>query len=207
MDDKLLRTSEAANYINVHPATLRRWSKEGKITTHMFGRERRFYQSDLLASVGIDVGDQHPERVEAFYVRVSGSTGQDTSIAAKKEMLEASATGPVYKVYQDKGSGLSTKRKGLHRMLTDAKEGKFTVVRITHPDRLTRFGYEYVEQLLGAYGVSVEVLTGPTVPKTDTEELVEDLRALVSSFTGRVYGMRSREHRKMLLDKVVEHNG
>ena len=207
MDDKLLRTSEAANYINVHPATLRRWSKEGKITTHMFGRERRFYQSDLLGVVGIDVGNQPPERVEAFYVRVSGSTGQETSIVAQKEMHTSTATGTLYKVYQDKGSGLSTKRKSLHRMLTDAKDAKFTVLRITHPDRLTRFGFEYIEQLLEAYGVSVEVLTGPTVPKTDTEELVDDFMALVSSFAGRVYGMGSREHRKMLLDKVVEHNG
>ena len=206
MSEKPLRTSQAAEYLNIHPITLRRWSKEGKIKTYMFGRERRFYKSDLDAAMGIQDEEEPVSRVEAFYVRVSGSTGQETSIVAQKKMLTSSATGTVYKTYQDKGSGLSTKRKGFNRMLQDAQDKKFTVLRITHTDRLTRFGYEYVEQLLTSYGVGLEVLTGSDVPKSDTEELIDDFMALVSSFAGRVYGMRSREHKKMLLDKAGECN-
>ena len=202
MVDKLLRNQEAAEYLGVNPETLRRYAKAGRIKYYTLGRERKFSTTDLDNLIGRKRSEKQRERVEALYVRVSGSTGQETSIAAQKKLLSESATGVVFRTYSDKGSGLSTKRRGFNRMLADAKEGKFTVVRITHPDRLTRFGYEYVEQLLAAYNVSIEVLPSTNTAKTDTEELLEDFMALVSSFSGRIYGMRSVAHKKLLLHQA-----
>jgi excisionase family DNA binding protein len=204
MTERLLRNQEAAEYIGVNPETLRRYAKAGKIKYYMLGRERKFSTTDLDKLIGRDPATASDERVEALYVRVSGSTGQETSMKAQKKMLTQTTTGTLYKTYSDKGSGLSTKRKGLHRMLADAKDGKFTVVRVTHPDRLTRFGFEYIEQLLNEYGVSIEMLPGTQVVKTDTEELLEDFMSLVSSFSGRMYGMRSTANKKLLLDQAKE---
>lgn len=206
-----MRIREAAAYLGVSQATLRNYTRDGKVKFYLLGEgkqpERRFYASDLDKVLGREPDEFVPERerVEAFYTRVSSTSGQETSLENQKDMLARTSQTKIHKTYSDKGSGLSTKRKGLNRMLFDAKEGKFTVLRITHPDRLTRFGYEYLEELLAAYGVRIEVLKDTPI-KSDTEELLDDFMALVSSFAGRVYGMRSREHKKALLDKAAQQN-
>ena len=45
------------------------------------------------------------DRAEALYCRVSGSTGRESSLAHQEKMLRESATGTVYRVYTDRGSG------------------------------------------------------------------------------------------------------
>ncbi|MFD9665485.1 recombinase family protein [Rhodococcus sp. NPDC059968] len=61
---------------------------------------------------------------------MSGSTGQESSLAHQEKMLRESATGTVYRAYTDRGSGLRETRAGLNRMLDDAAKGHFTVVRV-----------------------------------------------------------------------------
>ncbi|MHA4853879.1 recombinase family protein [Rhodococcus sp. MSC1_016] len=55
-------------------------------------------------------------------------------------MLRESASGAVYRVYKDRGSGVRETRAGVDRMLDDAAKGHFTVVRVVWRDRLARFG-------------------------------------------------------------------
>ncbi|MDV7353530.1 recombinase family protein [Rhodococcus oxybenzonivorans] len=78
------------------------------------------------------------DRVEALYCRVSGSTGQESSLADQESMLRESASGAVYRVYKDRGSGVRETRAGVDRMLDDAAKGHFTVVRVVWRDRLAR---------------------------------------------------------------------
>jgi hypothetical protein len=40
-----------------------------------------------------------------LYCRVSGSTGQEPSLADQEMMLREQATGTVYRAHQDRGSG------------------------------------------------------------------------------------------------------
>lgn len=49
MSKYLLRISEAARYLGVHPETLRRWDKEGKLKAIRVGRigQRRYKREDL----------------------------------------------------------------------------------------------------------------------------------------------------------------
>ena len=81
------------------------------------------------------------------------------------------------------------------------------VVVITYKDRLTRFGFEYLEYFFRQYGVKIEVVYGEE-PKEAYQELVEDLLAIVTSFAGKLYGMRSHRKKKLvqgfkiLLEKV-----
>ncbi|MGH3560671.1 MAG: recombinase family protein, partial [Mycobacterium sp.] len=99
--------------------------------------------ADLDAYLGrpvpADAGEGR-ERVEALYCRVSGSTGQESSLANQEQMLRESSSGAVFRVYRDRGSGLRESRAGLNRLLNDAAQGRFSVVRVVWPDRLARFG-------------------------------------------------------------------
>jgi len=86
------------------------------------------------------------------------------------------------------GSGLNGRRPGLLKVLEDPK---ITAVVVEHRDRLSRFGFEYIEAGLRAAGRSVVVIN-------DTEEgmdLVQDMVDVMTSLCARLYGKRSARNR------------
>lgn len=76
-------------------------------------------------------------------------------------------------------------------------------VCITNKDRLTRFGFSYLEELLTVYGAEVVVLDS-----ADTREphavLMEDFMALLASFSGKFYRLRGWEQQRKLIDDVAK---
>jgi len=196
----LLRLTAAAKRLGVHPATLRLWADQGQIPFVWVGKsqpERRFKEADLDAFAGVTAAAAR-ERAEVAYVRVSATAGQETSLAAQEDELRRTSRTGIVKVYKDKASGLRENRPGLNKLLADAAAGKFTVVRVTHQDRLARFGVAWITALLARDGVSVEVLHDKG-SAGGMEELLADFMALVATFAGRMYGIRSRQARKQLL--------
>lgn len=197
----LLRLGPAAEYIGVHPVTLRRWADEGRVAVTWVGRERRFDSALLDAFVGR--GEAERPRREALYVRVSGTTGQESSLVAQEAELRATAAGEVVAVFKDRASGLRENRPGLTRLLKASAAGEFTVVRVTHSDRLARFGTAWLTALLARDGVSVEVVHSKG-SAGGVEELLDDFMSLVATFAGRMYGIRSREAKRRLLAAAGE---
>ncbi|MGP4088507.1 IS607 family transposase [Streptomyces sp. KR55] len=198
---ELLRLSVAARRVGLHPDTLRVWADAGKVPVVWVGRERRFPSQALEALVEGD-GGQARERREALYVRVSGRTGQESSLAAQEAELRASAAGEVVAVFRDR-AGLRESRPGLDRLLRRAQNGEFTHVRVTHEDRLARFGAAWISALLARDQVRVEVLHPKAGAPGGTEELLADFMSLVASFSGRLYGIRSSQARRRLLQAAA----
>jgi len=194
---ELLRLSRAARQLGVHPVTLRLWADSGKIPVTWVGRERRFSSDDIDAMKVPGGGCAERPRLEGLYVRVSGTAGQESSLDSQEAELRATATGTVVRVFRDRASGLREDRPGLEKMLSAAADGLVTVVRVTHEDRLARFGAGWLRRLLAVHGATVEVLH----PKAQggREELLEDFISLVTTFAGRLYGMRSAAARRRLL--------
>ena len=96
---------------------------------------------------------------------------------------------------------MNTQRKGLLKLFKLVEGRSVDVALITYRDRLTRFGFEYIEGFFSTMGVKIEVVFGEE-PKDDTQELVEDLISIIISFSGKIYGMRS--HKKTLLVQGVK---
>lgn len=90
-------------------------------------------------------------------------------------------------------------RTGLDRLLKRARAGEFTHLRVTHEDRLARFGAAWITALLARDQVTVEVLHPKSAAPGGTEELLADFMSLVASFSGRLYGIGSRQARRRLL--------
>ncbi|MGW1194551.1 IS607 family transposase [Streptomyces sp. NPDC002536] len=194
---ELLRTSKAAKRLGIHPMTLRQWALDGKIPFTWVGRERRFSSTDVEnMKRGSDSSAARP-RLELLYVRVSGLSGQETSLEAQEAELRATSTGEIVKVVRDRDSGLKENRPGLNRVLAMVSASTVTVVRVTHEDRLAWFGVGWLKRLFAVYGVTVEVLHPKKLGGRD--ELLEDFVSLVTTFAGRLYGMRSAENRRRLL--------
>jgi putative resolvase len=192
---KLLRVGAAAHELGLHPMTVRRWIKAGRIQAVQVGREVRVPRSEIERIVGTIDG-----RLLVLYGRVSGR-GQLDDLNTQLERLQAwakaSRKGMETLVLSDIGSGLKAGRKELQRLLKLVCEDKVAEIAITYQDRLTRFGQEFLETLFSCSGVTLTVLD-PGEEQTPEQELTADLLALIASFSGRLYGMRSHKQKELL---------
>ena len=101
-----VRISEAARELGVHPETLRRWEKAGKIEVERTPTGLRRY--DLAKLRGLAPHKAPSTRTTLLYARVS-SHDQKEGLARQVVLLEsfAAANGWTYEVLQDLGSGLN----------------------------------------------------------------------------------------------------
>jgi predicted site-specific integrase-resolvase len=175
--------------------TVRKWIKAGKIAAIRVGNEARIPRSEIERLVGKVDG-----RLLVLYGRVSGH-GQKDDLDIQIQRLQAWAAierkGVETLVLSDIGSGLKASRRHLQQLLKLVCEDKVGEVVITYEDRLTRFGQEYLETLFTCFGVTLTVLE-PGEEKTPEQELTDDLLALIASFSGRLYGMRSHKQKELL---------
>ncbi len=165
---------------------------------------------DLLKQTGFLLEDD--ERRDAIYARVSSHEQKnrgdldrqvlDILNACEKEGLDK----PV--IIKDTGSGLNTKRKGLLRLIGMAKSHEIKRIFITNKDRLTRFGYEYLEELFSMAGVELIALQEKE-DKDLQEELVDDMMSLLASFSGKLYRIRGNQKKKMreIIESVPDSEG
>ena len=192
---RLLRSGEVAKRLGLHPLTVRRWVKEGKISAVPIGREARI----PITEVERLLGEQRVGMI-VLYARVSGHDQKDV-LQRQVQQLEQWAllarTGQKTLTLTDIGSGLNTERKNLQRLLSLVQDYQVAEVVVTYSDRLTRFGLSYLRSLFSGYGVTLTVLH-PDDEKTPEQELTQDLLAIIASFAGRLYGLRSRQQKALL---------
>lgn len=192
---RLLRSGEVAKRLGLHPLTVRRWVKEGKIAAIPIGREARI----PITEVERLLGEQRAGLI-VLYGRASGHDHKE-ELQRQVQQLEQWAllarTGQKTLILTDIGSGLNTERKNLHRLLALVQDYQVAEVVVTFSDRLTRFGLTYLQALFSGYGVTLTVLH-PDEDTTPEEELTQDLLALIASFAGRLYGLRSRRQKALL---------
>lgn len=104
-------------------------------------------------------------------------------------------------IIEDVGSGLNDKRQGLVKVMKLAQEGFLTDLAIRYRNRLTRFGFHYLEEFFENHHVRLHILDDQTDEKPPQEEFVEDLIAIITSFSEELYGIRSHKN-KIVEEKV-----
>ncbi|MFX1295349.1 MAG: recombinase family protein [Promethearchaeota archaeon] len=94
-------------------------------------------------------------------------------------------------------SGLNPKRQGLRKIckLIDANQIDTFIVNYTN--RLTRFGFESLESYFSSHSAMVLILNQEEI-QDPQKELVNDLIAIVTSFSGNIYGLRSHKVKKIV---------
>lgn len=68
---------------------------------------------------------------------------------------------------------------------------------ISHKDRLLRFGAELVFSLCELQGIEIVIIHKGEQPSFE-EELANDVLEIITVFSARLYGSRSKKHKKML---------
>jgi predicted site-specific integrase-resolvase len=93
-------------------------------------------------------------------------------------------------VLTDVGSGLNDRRKGVLKLISMIEADEVSRVFVTYKDRLTRFGFSYLEAMCEAHGTTIIAVSNETLDKSASEELAEDIISIIHSFSGKLYGMR-----------------
>jgi putative resolvase len=198
MPEKLLTLQEACRRLGVHPNTLRKWDKQGKIrVVRTIGGRRRIPESEVERLMGFVKPDVSKKAV--IYVRASHEKQKGDLERQKQSLLNyAKSRGyEVVAVLEDVASGLNEKRKSLSKLFDLVEERRIGVVLVAFKDRLTRFGFSYLERCFSSHGVRIEVVNGEE-PKDAYQELVKDLIAIVTSFAGKLYGLGSHRYEKVV---------
>lgn len=193
----MLNITEASKFLGVSKSTLRRWEDEGEIQSHRTsGNHRRYDKQELIKLKSFkQVSD---ERLTIGYCRVS-SNDQKDDLARQIETVSnyCSARGYQFRIISDLGSGLNYKKKGLKELIELICANEVERIVINYKDRLVRFGYEMLEQLCQIHSVQIEIINH-TEDKSYEEELVEDVLSVITVFSSKLYGSRSRKARKII---------
>lgn len=206
MSRKLVPIHEAAEALGVSAQTLRRWEREGRLLPdeRTAGGRRRYD----LARLKPEKFRSQAEAVRktVAYARVS-SHDQKDDLERQKQVLElyCARQGWTFEVIADLGSGMNYHKKGLKKLLEAIIEGQVGRLVIAHKDRLLRFGAELVFAICEAKQVEVVILNQGE-DTTFEEDLAKDVLEIITVFSARLYGSRSRKNQKLLdsVKKAVE---
>jgi predicted site-specific integrase-resolvase len=195
--ERLVGIGEAATALGVSITTLRRWEACGKLwAEHTAGGHRRYDLAKLKPEL-FRAQDDSARRTVA-YARVS-SHDQKDDLERQKQVLElyCARQGWTFDVVADLGSGMNYHKKGLKKLLDAIIGGQIGRLVLTHKDRLLRFGAELVFAICEAKGVEVVILNQGE-DTTFEEDLAKDVLEIITVFSARLYGSRSRKNQKLL---------
>lgn len=187
---------------------LSEWCKENSVSYitgwRMFSQGRLPGAKQLPTGTIIVVESQEEVKKPEYnvvYSRVSSSEQRtpnlDTQAARVSAFVEARGK-TVHRVVKEVGSGLDDRRKMLNSIL-DSQE--CTDIYVEHKDRLTRFGYSYIEKICELRGIRIHVINEA---ETDEQDLMKDFVSLVTSFCSRLYGLRRSKRKTEQIIKALE---
>jgi putative resolvase len=189
------------NY-DVSSSTLRSWAEQGKVKVvrSQGGKGKRLYcLDDFKHQVGLFEEAQPRRRI--CYARVS-SAHQHADLERQCDDLRRAY--PEHELLQDTGSGLNWKRPGLLALLDAVCGGTVAEIVVAHRDRLARIGVELLEWLFERYDTRLVVLDNVDERQSETDELRDDLLAVVTFFVARNNGRRSAANRKRRRDAAQQ---
>ena len=189
-----LPSRKAAERLGLHPQTLRRYARQGKINFYLNSGGQRHYDVDSYLR-----GKADPETI--CYCRVSSPKQRgdlQRQIAQMRELF------PTARIVTDIAGGLNWKRKGLVSILERLHHGDKLQVVVAHRDRLARFGFELIQWLVEQNGGSILVLNQPDA--SPESELTEDLLSILHTFSCRLHGLR-RYKTAIAQDKGLSDDG
>lgn len=199
-----LSIGQAAEILGVSVKTVRRWADSGKLrsTRNPSGHRRFEYAHLQLIKQGTQI--EKDERVTVNYARVS-SYDQKKDLVRQIQLLESycACHGWQHETISDLGSGLNYKKKGLKKLLERIISGNVKRLVLTHKDRLLRFGSELVFAMCEEFNTEVIIINQSKEEISFEQELATDMIELITVFSARLYGSRSKKN-KILLENMTK---
>ena len=187
-----MKLSDWAKKEGVAYLTAYRWFKDGNLPCNA----RQTKTGTILVEDAPAVTTRRDRTV--IYCRVSNHSRKD-EIQYQVDRCEefCRARGHVVdRVYKEIASGMNDERKIFWEMI----EADPTRIVVENKDRLTRFGFNYLERLLAKRGCVIEVMNRDKIDETD---LIKDMIAIVTSFCCRLYGARRGQNKAKKIKAAI----
>jgi predicted site-specific integrase-resolvase len=194
---------EASKILGVHQRTLYLWDEKGLIETKRTPGNKRLYnvkkfiddhKNKISNSTTLNELDTE-NKLNICYVRVSSHSQKDDLERQKEQMIHKY---PDYKIIEDIGSGLNLNKVGIKKIIKLAIAGKINELVIAYRDRLTRFGYELIEELITEYSNGKIIVLNESNKLEPEEELVKDIMAIMNVYVAKMNGLRKyKKHEKI----------
>jgi putative resolvase len=189
-----MKLSDYAKHMGVRYETAWRWFGDGKIQGRRIGPHTIIItegqEKPLLAT---------PQRV-AIDARVSSAENK-TNLDSQAARLAAYCTARGYqvaKVVKEVGSGINDARP---KLLAHLEEQSISLIIVEHKDRLTCFGFRYLDTLLMGQRRAIEVVSQA---ENGTEDLLVDLTAIIDSLCARLCGQRRAKRKTEVIVRELE---
>jgi predicted site-specific integrase-resolvase len=194
---KFVGGKQASEIIGVHQRTLYQWDDKGLIETIRTPGGKRLYNVEKYLEENkdeqidqidpIEQIDKIKGKLSICYVRVS-SQGQKDDLERQKAMMIENY--PTHLIIEDIGSGLNLNKRGIKKIIHLAIEGRIKEIVVAYKDRLTRFGYELIEELVTKYSEGeIKVLNEKELIEPE-EELVKDMMSIMNVYVAKMNGLR-----------------
>lgn len=195
---KYVSGKEASKILGIHERTLYLWDKAKKIETIRTPGNKRLYNITKFLNdrtpndnnININESDDYNninEKIKIVYVRVSSLSQKDDLERQKNYMMKKY---PNHYLIEDIGSGINFNRRGLRKIIKLAIGGKIEEVVIAYKDRLTRFGFELIEDLIKEYSNGRILVLNENKKIEPEEELVKDMLQIMNIFVAKMNGLR-----------------
>jgi len=201
------KTGELAKMIGKQTRTVQSYCIRGDINSIIIPSGKRIISRDevtkYLRSSNLLYEDDN--KIDLIYARVSNNKQKNRGDLDRqidyitKEIITKNPKN--LKVFSEVGSGLSDNRKELKKLLDMVMNDEVDRIFILYKDRLTRFGFNYLEQICNKFGTKIIVISEETQEKSIQEELAEDIISIIHSFSSELYGMKNKIKEK--LDKEL----
>ena len=171
--------------------TVWNWVKKGNV------------KYEIVPSGSIFILEDEPIKKEkrvVVYCRVSSYENKSNLDSQSERVINyCNAKGwKVNKVVKEIGSGLNDNRPKLNQLL---KDNSYDVIVIEHKDRLTRFGFNYINTLLENQNRKIEIINSAD---DDRADLIQDFVSVITSFCARIYGSRRSKRKTEQIIKELE---
>lgn len=192
--------NEFAKRIGRSVQTVRRWEREGKLTAKRLPSGQRYFDESDVRSL---MGGVPSKQDIVVYCRVS-SAGQKDDLASQVAAMEAyclAAGIPVDVWMREVGGGMNFKRKQFLTIIDRIQRGEIKKLLVAHKDRLMRFGFELFNHIAIENGCEIVVVNQESL--SPQHEMVEDLMAIVYTFSCRLDGIR--KYKTAIKDDFPQH--
>ena len=187
MEKEYIKASEYAKKMSLHIRTVYRYYHNGKIKGYQDKETGTIFILNPFKSKNED----NLENKVVLYARVSSNENKN-NLESQLERLRLFAITKGYQIVKEikeVGSGLNDNRSKLNYLL-EKELNKFEILLVEHKDRLTRFGFNYIDILLKSHNKK--------------EDLIQDFVSIITSFCARIYGQRRSKRKTEKLIKELE---
>lgn len=194
-----MKLSAYADKVGVSYQTAHRWFKNGKIPGAYQIETGTVIVPD--SAIPSDSKESSTRTKTVVYARVSSNEQRKTNLEKQAERMQNFCTSNgwiVDSVVKEVGSGLNDERK---KLLSIFKDPQVKRIVVEHRDRLTRFGFKYLETFAEIEGF--EIVVADKTMDNDKDDIMADFTAIITSFCARLYSKRRCKNKTDALKKVI----